>query len=72
MPDEVAKTRPDFVPRLSDWGAARRTVVNLADGSRTLAEIERELLRMHPDLFPSIAQASEYVAKVLLPDTLSD
>jgi SAM-dependent methyltransferase len=72
MPDEVAKTRPDFVPRLSDWGAARRTVVNLADGSRTLAEIEREVLRMHPGLFPSIAQASEYVAKVLIPDTLSD
>jgi SAM-dependent methyltransferase len=68
MPGELAKTRPDFVPQLSDWGVARRSVVNLADGTRTLAEIERELFRIHPDLFPSIAQASEYVTKVLLTD----
>ena len=70
MPDELAKTRPDFVPRLSDWGVARRSVVNLADGTRTLAEIERELFRIHSDLFPSLAQASEYVTKVLIPDVL--
>jgi hypothetical protein len=70
MPDELAKTRPDFVPRLSDWGVARRSVVNLADGTRTLAEIERELFRIHSDLFPSLAQASEYVTKVLIPDAL--
>jgi protein arginine N-methyltransferase 1 len=70
MPDELAKTRPDFVPRLSDWGVARRSVVNLADGTRTLAEIERELFRIHSDLFPSLAQASEYVTKVLLPDAM--
>jgi protein arginine N-methyltransferase 1 len=71
-PDELAKTRPDYVPRLSDWGLARRSVVNLADGARTLAEIERELFRIHSDLFPSLAQASEYVTKVLLPDALPD
>ena len=71
VPDELAKTRPDFVPRLSDWGVARRSVVNLADGTRTLAEIERELLRIHAALFPSLAEASEYVTRVLLPDALS-
>ena len=68
MPDELAKTRPDFVPRLSDWGLARRSAVNLADGARTLAEIEREMVRIHSDLFPSLAEASEFVAKLLLPD----
>jgi SAM-dependent methyltransferase len=71
IPDELAKTRPDFVPRLSDWGEARRSVVNLADGTRTVAEIERELLRIHSDLFPSLAQASEFVTRILLPDALS-
>jgi SAM-dependent methyltransferase len=69
VPQELAKMRPDFVPRLSQWGTARRSVINLADGNRTLAEIEREVFRTHPFLFPSLAEASEYVAKVLLPDT---
>jgi SAM-dependent methyltransferase len=72
MRDELAKTRPDFVPRLSDWGEATRSVVNLADGTRTLVEIERELFRTHPDLFPSLAQASEFVTRVLLPDALAE
>lgn len=70
IPGELAKTRPDFVPRLSDWGAARRSVINLVDGTRTLAEIEKELFRIHPALFPSLAEASEYVTRVLLPDAL--
>ena len=72
MPDELAKTRPDFVPRLSDWGSARRSAVNLADGTRTLAEIEREMVRIHSDLFSSLAEASEFVAKLLLPDARGD
>ncbi|MGA7920061.1 MAG: 50S ribosomal protein L11 methyltransferase [Candidatus Acidiferrales bacterium] len=72
MRDELAKTRPDFVPRLSDWGLARRSAVNLADGARTLAEIEREMVRIHSALFPSLAEASEFVAKLLLPDALGD
>jgi len=70
MAEELAKTRPDFVPRLSDWGVARRSVINLANGTRTLAEIEEELFRIHSDLFPSRAEAAAYVAKVLLPDAL--
>jgi hypothetical protein len=69
-PAELAKTRPDFVPRLSAWGMARKSVVNLADGTRTLAEIERELFRIHPALFPSLVEASAYVTRVLLPHSL--
>ena len=65
LPDQLAKTRPDFVPRLSDWGVARRSIVNLADGTRTLAEIEKELVRVHSALFPSFAEASAYVTRVL-------
>jgi SAM-dependent methyltransferase len=67
VPEDLAKTRPDFVPQLSVWGEARRSTINLIDGTRTVAEIEKELLRLHPDLFPSIAKASEYVTEVLLP-----
>ena len=67
VPEELAKTRPDFVPRLSRWGEARRTTVNLIDGKRTVAEIEKELFRIHGDLFPSLAKASEYATEVLIP-----
>ncbi len=38
--------------------------------SSTVAEIEREMFRIHSDLFASLAEASEYVTKVLLPDAI--
>ena len=67
VPEDLAKTRPDFVPRLTDWGEARRSTINLIDGKRTVAEIEKELFRLHGDLFSSLAQASEYATEVLIP-----
>jgi protein arginine N-methyltransferase 1 len=70
VPEDLAKTRPDFVPRLSDWGEARRSVVNLIDGKRSVAEIEKALLKFHPDLFSSLSGASAYVAEVLGPYAL--
>jgi len=38
--------------------------------SSTVAEIEREMFRIHSDLFASLAEAPEYVTKVLIPDAL--
>jgi type I protein arginine methyltransferase len=70
VPEDLAKTRPDFVPRLSEWGEARRSVVNLIDGKRSVAEIEKELLKSHSDLFSSLSDASAYVAEVLAPYAL--
>jgi protein arginine N-methyltransferase 1 len=70
VPEDLAKTRPDFVPRLTDWGEARRSAIDLVNGKRTVAEIEKELFRLHRDLFPSLAQASEYVTEVLIPYSL--
>jgi hypothetical protein len=67
VPEDLAKTRPDFVPRLSDWGEARRSVVNLIDGRRSVAEIEQAVLESHSDLFSSLSEASAYVAEVLGP-----
>jgi hypothetical protein len=67
VPEDLAKMRPDFVPRLSDWGEARRSVVNLIDGRRSVAEIEQAVLESHSDLFSSLSEASAYVAEVLGP-----
>ncbi|MBI3933350.1 MAG: methyltransferase domain-containing protein [Acidobacteria bacterium] len=64
--EDLRKTRPEFVPRLSPWGQARRSVLELCDGHTPLAEIEREVYRRHPSLFPSLGEAAAFVAEVVL------
>jgi len=63
--EDISMTRPDFVPRLNPWGEARRAVVNLCDGRRSIAEIEEEISRAHAKLFPTRAAAAEFVAEVV-------
>ena len=63
--EDLTRTRPDYVPRLSPWGLARRTLLTLCDGRRPLAEIESELCRRHPELFASPAAAAGFVAEVV-------
>lgn len=63
--EDLQRTHPAFVPTLSPWGAARLTVLNLCDGIRPLAQIEGELLRRHPDLFPALPNAATFVAEVV-------
>jgi Ribosomal protein L11 methyltransferase (PrmA)/Arginine methyltransferase oligomerization subdomain len=66
-PEDLAKSRPDYVPQLTSWGMARRSVVNLCDGRRTIAEIEREVYELHRDLFASPGEASAFVYEVMVP-----
>lgn len=63
--EDLERTRPDYVPRLSSWGEARRTLLALCDGRRTVAEIEAEVCRRHPELFASPAAAGAFVAEVV-------
>lgn len=63
--EDLERTRPRFVPRLSPWGEARRSVLELCDGRRTLDEVEREVQRRHADLFRSGADAAAFVAEVV-------
>lgn len=63
--EDLQKTQPHFVPKLSPWGEARRSVVNLCDGQRTLREVEQEVYCSHPRLFPSLGKAAEFVAEVI-------
>ncbi len=62
--ENLAKTRPDFVPRLTPWGEARRTVVDLCDGQRSLGEIEKIVFERHRNLFDSLDRAAEFVTEV--------
>jgi len=65
--EDLAKSRPDYVPRLTPRGRARRSVLELCEEGRTLAEIESEFYRRHRELFTSPAQAAHFVAEVIIP-----
>ena len=71
-PEDLRKAKPDFVPRLTTWGEARRSVVDLCDGRRTLAAIEKEVYKRHPNLFASPAEAAAFVAEVMVPYAYED
>jgi protein arginine N-methyltransferase 1 len=63
--EDLERTKPDFVPVLTPRGQARRTVVDLCDGVRTVADVEEETWRRHPALFRSREEAAEFVAEVV-------
>lgn len=54
----------DARPRhLNAKGSARKTILELLDGSRSLDEIEEAVLAQHPDLFPSEAEIRRFVRR---------
>ncbi|MGE0039653.1 MAG: 50S ribosomal protein L11 methyltransferase [Vicinamibacterales bacterium] len=63
--EDLARTEPGRVPALSPVGRARRSVLELCDGQRTIGEIEREVRERHRDLLPTDAAAAMFVAEVL-------
>jgi type I protein arginine methyltransferase len=63
--EDLRHTQPEYQPKLTPRGEGRRTVVNLCDGVRTLAEIEDEVFRLHPDLFRNREEAAVFVAEVV-------
>jgi protein arginine N-methyltransferase 1 len=66
LPSEhIGRTRPDFVPRLTARGHARRTVLELCDGARAVVDIEREVFNRHRDLFATPDLAQRFVAEVV-------
>lgn len=65
--EDLAKSGPSFAPRLTVWGAARRTVLDLCDGCRRVAEIEAALLAAYPTLFRTQDEVATFVAEVVHP-----
>lgn len=68
-PEDVLRSQPERVPRLSREGAARLAVLGYCDGRRTAREIEQAMQRDRPELFPSADEISHFVAQVLGRDT---
>jgi hypothetical protein len=63
--EDLHAQHPASRPRLTPRGAARRTLLELCDGDRSITEIERELQRRHPDLFPTAGSAQAFAAEVV-------
>jgi len=63
--EDLKAQHPASRPRLTPRGLARRTLLELCDGDRSIAEIEREMRRRHPDLFASDDGAQAFVAEVV-------
>ena len=63
--EDLRKNSPDSVPQLSPRGLARLTVLRLCDGQHTLAQVEQEVHRSHPELFRSLREAAVFVAEVV-------
>ncbi|MCC7417792.1 MAG: 50S ribosomal protein L11 methyltransferase [Acidobacteria bacterium] len=59
------RTRPEFVPRLSDRGRARKLVLDLAERETTVGEIEHALFESHRQLFADQTDAGRFVAEVI-------
>jgi len=63
--EDLRRTDPLSVPVMSVWGKARQTILDLCDGKRSLRQIEDGVLRAHPDLFPTRAEAAVFTAEVI-------
>ncbi len=64
--EDLRRTRPAGTPTLTEAGRARQSVLDLCDGARPLAEIERAVFDRHRNLFPRPEDAAEFVAEVLV------
>ncbi|MCX5723810.1 MAG: 50S ribosomal protein L11 methyltransferase [Nitrospirae bacterium] len=68
--EALQKTRPDFIPTLTPRGEARRTVLELCDGKKSLGEIERDVYLRHSTLFGSLDEAAKFVTEVMTRNSL--
>ena len=64
-PADLARANPASHPVLSDWGRARRTVLELCDGTRSLQAIEEAVAARHTGLFADADAVSRFVAESL-------
>lgn len=62
---DLKRTRPKAVPSLRPRSQALSSVLAMCDGQRTVADIEKEVLRLYPGLFRSPLEAERFVADAI-------
>lgn len=68
-PAQLARNRPEYVPRLSPSANARNIVLAYCDGQRSVSQVQEAVLVDHPDLFPSRDEIVRFVTATLRRDT---
>ena len=63
--ETLAKAQPERISRINRHGRALQIVLALCDGERTVADVQEQVLREHPDLFPSEQATREFVQRTL-------
>jgi len=63
--EDMTRSEPGRVPRLSRAGQIRSDVLSLCDGQRTLGAIETTLYQRHVDFFTGRDAAARFVSEVL-------
>ena len=69
MPQQLVRSRPEFVPKLNPTALAKAAVLVLCDGQRSVSDIQAAVLRKHPGLFPSEKEIMRFVTSVLSTST---
>jgi SAM-dependent methyltransferase len=59
--EDIGRSQPDRMPRLTPRGQARQIVLSYCDGRRTSREIEQAVLKDHSRLFPTREEISRFV-----------
>jgi hypothetical protein len=67
--EQLARTRPDHLPRLSPYGKARLTALKLMDGKTRLSDIEGKVWSRHQDIFATPADAAAFVSRLIVQET---
>lgn len=70
--EDLARTNPDSSPGLTPAGIARRTVLDLCDGHRSLRSVQDEVYARHSDLFSTRNDAAAFVAEVVTRYSIAD
>jgi len=70
--EDLARTNPDSSPALTPAGIARRTVLDLCDGHRSLRSVQDEVYARHSDLFSTRNDAAAFVAEVVTRYSIAD
>ena len=68
--NSLARAQPERIATLNEHGKARQIVLSYCDGKRTLADVQAEVIKDFPQLFPSRSAAEQFVIAVLASDTV--
>ncbi|MBC7597955.1 MAG: class I SAM-dependent methyltransferase [Polaromonas sp.] len=67
--EQIVRSHPEHIPRVSRTAHARSLVLGYCDGQRSVAQVQEAVLRDHPRLFPSREETARFITAVLSRDT---